>query len=206
MLHYIAVEVLVRRMHVLLQLSFGNFTLFVLAKLVFRGDPAVESAHVEDLEDDIQDDEQGDKGASCDEQEYRAEEQRPDYPRDYGQELYEGDNHDKACDRVLSADVLRPTGLLLALAKECDEATEESCYEEREGQDADIVDGEEDASSAVIVCLPAFRTCRNADALVHVECWSTALAKFGILGVAELACWVRAADANKVILVLYVGS
>jgi hypothetical protein len=67
MLHRVSVEVLVRRVNVLLQLGLSYFTLFVLAELVFRSDPAVESAHVEDLEDDIQDYEQGEEGASCDE-------------------------------------------------------------------------------------------------------------------------------------------
>ena len=67
MLHHVSVEVLVRRVHVLLQLGLSYLTLFVLAELVFRSDSAVESAHVEDLEDDIQDYEQGEEGASCDE-------------------------------------------------------------------------------------------------------------------------------------------
>ena len=67
MLHLVSIEVLVRRMYVLPQLGLGNFTLFVLSELVFRSNSAVESAHVEDLVDDIQNYEQDEKGASGDE-------------------------------------------------------------------------------------------------------------------------------------------
>ena len=168
MLHHIAIEVLIGGVYILPQLSLGYFTFLILAELVFGSDPAVEGAHIEDLEDDIQDDQQGKEGARCDEEEYSAKEQCPDYQCNDGQELYEGNDDDEARNRVLSADVLRPARLLLALAKEGNQAAEESRYEERERQDADIIDGEEDAGSAVVVCLPAFGAARNADALMHV--------------------------------------
>ena len=65
-----------------LQLSLGDLTLLILSKLVLGCDLAVESAGVEDLENDVEDDQESQKSNSCVKQEHRTKEQCPDDHRD----------------------------------------------------------------------------------------------------------------------------
>lgn len=92
--------------------------------------------------------------------------------------------------------------LLFALAKEGNQATKEGSDEEGERNDAEVVDGVEDAGGVVIVFFPSFGTASNTDTFVDLERRLAPEAVSGILVTAEVAGRVRAANASQVVLVV----
>lgn len=142
-------EQLVSRYDEFLELCGCKRARFVLSALFLGCDVAVEIVGVEDLEHDVEDDHEGEEDATSEEQEHRAKENGPDDQRNYSEELNEGNNNDKAGDGVLRADELGAARLLLAPAEDGDEAAEEGSDQEGEGQDADVIDGDRDASRLI---------------------------------------------------------